>query len=500
MSSSLRKSLILISTASLVAGCLHHSAPDVQYPSTSLICPGDLKTPFTAVVSTAAPEQTVRSSITEVMPIDFNTALRLADQNNPGIARARERIQEAYARQQWAESRWLPDLEVGPAYTMHDGPIQQTVGDVITTHRSAVAGTAFPSIVLNPGEAWYTNLAARQATSAYEAQAMGITNDVLLQVALAYLDVLQAQGELEINTQTLANARLLVDLTSSFERSGKGVAADTARARVEASTRERERFELQARLAATQARLAQLLRLAPEVQLKPAEMTIPRWEFVAIDQPVQGLISTALLQRPELAENRAWIEAALDRWKAAKVQPLLPTLRLGYGVGTFGGGPDDFVGNFGTRADLSAALSWQFFGLGLSNHAAIAERRSQYVQAVFQRDSLEARVAEQVVAAYQQVNNRVKEFKPAHEAVTAAVDSYRLNEERIRRAPEQGRPIELLQAIQALARARSDELGLFCDYNRGQFQLFAALGFTLGCGEPVVPGQPTDEKSKPVVK
>ena len=73
-----------------------------------------------------------------------------------------------------------------------------------------------PSLVLNPGEAYYANLAARQVTSAFQANAGSVTNDTLLQVALAYVDVMQAQGELEINTQTLANAKLLVDLTSSF--------------------------------------------------------------------------------------------------------------------------------------------------------------------------------------------------------------------------------------------------------------------------------------------
>jgi outer membrane protein TolC len=475
----LRRS-VLLSFVCISAGCLHQTSPEVIYPLRTLNCTPCPEGPFSASVIPASTE----SPATPVeMPIDFNTALRLADQNNPAIAVVRERIQQAVAMQQSAESKWLPDLEIGPNYTLHDGPIQETNGNVNTVHRSALFAGAGPSLVLNPGDAYYSNLAARQVTNAYQANANGITNETLLQVALVYVDVMQALGELEINKQTLANARLLVELTSSFERSGKGVAADTARARVEASTREREQFELLARLASTQARLAQLLRLSPEVSLKPAEQTIQKWELVTVNQPVQGLIATALLQRPELEENRAWIAASLERWRAAKVQPLLPTLRLGYSVGTFGGGPDDFVGNFGTRNDLTATLGWQMYGLGFGNQATIAERRSQYAQAVFQRDGLEARIAEQVVASYQELVNRSREFKPAREAVTNATESYRLNEERIRRAPEQGRPIELLQAIQALARARSDELALLSDYNRGQFRLFAALGFTLGCDQ-----------------
>ena len=478
----LLRNMIPLSLLCISTGCLHHAAPIVDYPphlDSCLPCPA---TPFSASGKPAVPEST-KSATPEVMPIDFNTALRLADQNNPAIALVRERIQQAVAQQQRAQSLWLPDLEVGPNYTLHDGPIQATEGNIETVHRSALFAGVGPSLVLNPGEAYYANLAARQVTSAYQANASGVTNDTLLQVAIAYVDVLQAQGELEINTQTLANAKVLVDLISSFERNGKGVAADTARARVEASTRERERFELQAQLAARQARLAQLLRLSPEVSLKTAEKNIQKWELVTTDQPVQSLIATALMQRPELEENRARIAASLELWRAAKVQPLLPSLRLGYAVGTYGGGPDDFVGNFGTRSDLSATLSWQLYGLGMGNQAVIAEKRSEYAQAIFKKDGLEAIVAEQVVSAYQQVANRSREFKPAHEAVTAALESYRLNEERIRRAPEQGRPIELLQAIQALARARSDELALFTDYNRGQFQLFASLGFTLGCDQ-----------------
>lgn len=476
------KLLVLLLVVCLVAGCLHHAAPDVQYPATLLTCQTCPATPVRLSI-TSQELASAAPVASEVMPIDFNTALRLADQNNPTIALVRERIQEAVAKQQEAESRWLPDLDAGPIYTLHDGPIQQAIGNIITTHRSALFAGAGPSLVLNPGSAYYSTLAARQVTSAFQANASGVTNDVLLQVAIAYVDVVQAQYELEINAQTLAHAKLLVDLTSSFERSGKGVAADTARARVEASTRERERFELEGRLAATQARLAQLLRLSPEVALKPAEKSMQRWELVCSDQPLQGLVAQALMQRPELEENRASIAAALERWRAAKVQPLLPTVRLGYAVGTFGGGVDDNVGNFGTRYDLAATLSWQLYGLGFGNQASIAERRSLYTQAIFQKDGLEARVAEQVVAAYQQVVNRAREFKPAHDAVTAAIESYKLNEERIRRAPDQGRPIELLQAIQALNRARSDELALFADYNRSQFRLFAALGFTLGCDQ-----------------
>jgi outer membrane protein TolC len=471
-------SWIFLSTA---MGCVHHAAPIALYPPAQAFqtpCP-----PLPAATTVAAdlPPRSRPAAQEELAAIDFAAALRLADAQNPEIALARERIQEALARQDEVQALWLPNLEVGPNYTLHDNRIQQAAGNVIQAHRSSVFAAATPSLVLNPGEGYYSTLAARQITTASQARAQGVTNALLLQVALDYLDLLQVQAELEISAETLRHARVLVDLTSSFERSGKGVAADSARARVEAYTREREQYELQARRRSASARLTALLRLPPEVVLKPAELLIPRWNLVPVEEPTRELVAQALLQRPELSENRALITAALERWRAAKVLPLVPSLRLTYSGGVFGGGPDGIVDNFGGRGDFSATLSWQLSGLGFGDRARVQERRSLYAQAVFQQDSLEARVAEEVVSAQQQVLEREKSFKPAADAVAAALESYRLNEERIRRAPEQGRPIELLQAIQALAQARQNQLFLLTDFNRAQFRLFAALGYALTC-------------------
>jgi outer membrane protein TolC len=82
----------------------------------------------------------------------------------------------------------------------------------------------------------------------------------------------------------------------------------------------------------------------------------------------------------------------------------------------------------------------------------------------------------EVVAAFRVAYARRRALTAAQQAVEAARESYRLNEQRVRRAPEQGRPIELLQAVQALARARLDYLFTVADYNRAQFRLYTAMG------------------------
>jgi outer membrane protein TolC len=197
--------------------------------------------------------------------------LRLADARNPEIAVARERIREALARQERVEWLWLPTLEVGPAYTRHDGQIQRTEGQVITVSRSSLAAGAGAALAFDLGEALFAPLAARQLTAAREAGAAGVANERLLDVALAYLDLLQVYAELAVSEETVANARHLLELTESYERSGRGAAADAARARTEVHTRDRERTELFARTGVVSARLTQRLRLDPVLDLRPAE-------------------------------------------------------------------------------------------------------------------------------------------------------------------------------------------------------------------------------------
>jgi outer membrane protein TolC len=442
-------------------------------------------------------------------PIDLLTALRLADSQNPEIAVARERIREAAAQTERAELLWLPNLELSPAWMRHDGQIQRVEGPVITASKSSVFAGGGPTLSLALGDAIYAPLAARQIMTARQAGAAGLTNERLLDVALAYIDLWQTEAELRISEETLDNARHLLELTESYERSGKGAAADTARARTEMNVRLRERRDLFARDSLASARLTELLRLPPELQLRPTESALVPLVLVPEDIRIQELLAQGLTNRLELAENRALIAAALERWRSAKVAPLLPSLKLTYSGGVFGGGPNDFVGNFDGRSDVSAMAVWEFKNLAFGDAALIRERYSQFAQAAFRQDAVEGRVAEQIVAAFRQAAASREVLDMAQEAVKAARESYRLNEERIRRAPEQGRPIELLQALQALARARADYIQVVTDFNRAQFRLYTALGNPPLCAlegarkmnlaEPVtpVPTLPSPERVRP---
>lgn len=433
----------------------------------------------------------------DALPIDLLTALRLADDRNPQITVARERIREAYARQQQAEVLWLPNFEAGLTWTRHDGQIQRASGEILNVSRNALFVGGGPALSLELGDALLAPLAARQLTRASQARAVAVTNTRLLDVALTYIDLLEAHAELQINEETLGNARHLLALMESFERSGKAAAADTARARTEVHGRERERLEIEGRLGVITAKLAELLLLPPGTCLRPLEPTLVPLAIVPEEICLHDLVTQALGNRPELAENQSVAEAALQRWRAAKVAPWLPQLRLALAAGGFGGGRNSFFGDFDGRSDVIAGAVWELKNLGLGDRGLIKARRSEYAQVVFHQAGVEAQVTREVIAAFEAAFARRRALEVAQRAVVAARESYRLNEVRIRRAPEQGRPIELLQAIQALAHARQNFLQVIAEYNRAQFRLYTALGNPPLCALDVAAPLPVTEPPTP---
>ena len=109
-----------------------------------------------------------------------------------------------------------------------------------------------------------------------------------------------------INQDTLTRA---LDLLDNAEKAARQELAakpvDVNRARAEVQQRKRERIDLAVRLGAVSARLTQLVQLQPTVNLRPAEPTVVPIALVPDGLPLDDLVATGLMTRPELAQSRA---------------------------------------------------------------------------------------------------------------------------------------------------------------------------------------------------
>lgn len=431
------------------------------------------------------------SSAENVLFIDLATALQLTAGQNPQVAFARQRIDEAFADLRAAQVLWVPSIRAGVNYNKHEGRIQDVQGTIIETSRGSLytglgaravgAGSpAVPGLLMEfrLSDAVFQPRMAARALAGSQHASRATANDMLLETSLAYIGLLEALQIEAIARETLQHALTLAELTDSFAQSGQGLQADADRARAELSLRQIElrRAEEAGRTASV--RLSRLLSQDPTVVLSPVEPALVPIELVSVEMGLSELVSTGLSNRPELAESQALVSEAIERLNRERSSPLLPSVLLGLSYGSTGGGLGGDIENFGDRLDVDAAAYWEFRNFGFGERAARKQAQARLDQARSRQVQALDEVASEVAESQAKVLARREQIHLAQSGIEAARLSYERNTDRIRDG--QGLPIETLQSIQALDQAQRQYVRAVADYDRAQFELNRALGWMIG--------------------
>ena len=420
-----------------------------------------------------------------ILPINLPTALRLVDASNPTVALARERINEAYAHWRQAQLMLLPNLQTGPSYVRHDGLIQNSLGLVFPTSKWNFFEGGGATLFVETSDALFAPRIARGLLDAQSAEAQGVANRLQLDAASRYLDLLGAYGALAINAETLANAEQAAAMADQAVKAQLGkTPADANRMHTEVNLRRQERLDLEGRAALASAQLAQLLLLDATADLRPTEPAIVPITLLPVETPLDDLVATGLMNRPELAESRALVEAALTRWRQARLGPLFPRLEVDYLAGLFGGGMEDNTQRFGGRGDGQAQAVWTLHNLGAGDIAMARVRRSQYNQSNLHVREVETQVAAEITAAAKVLRARQRTLMSAQDAVREAEKAWPIVLKTTFNATfrpgvagvQRFEALDLLWAERDLDTARRSYLNEVIEFNRAQFQLYWAMG------------------------
>jgi outer membrane protein TolC len=448
----------------------------------------------TDAISTERPVDLPKPSPTilspSVQPIDLNTALRLAGVQNPQLLIARQRIVEAAALRQLAAAQILPSINLGTSYDAHNGPLQQSNGNILSLNRSSVyvgagasaiaAGSVnIPGVLLtgNIAVGVYGYLTARQIERQREFASVAVRNQAFLRTALTYCALLRAEGTRAIALQVRDDARQVAKLTGSYAAAGQGRRADANRAATELAKREADFQGAEGAVLTASARLCEVINIDPSIRLHPTDAWVVPAPIVPDPIPVNELIALALLQRPELGERRAAVREALLALDGAKVLPFSPTVWLGFSAGGFGGGSNlvhPVFGSFGGRNDLDVYAYWTLQNFGVGNASLINLARSRAGLSRYQEVAVLDRIRAEVAEAYAQTHARFAQIGTTEAAVRTGTDGFR--EDFLRVKNTVGLPIELLDSMRLLARSRYEYLDAIVDYNEAQFSLYVALG------------------------
>ncbi len=450
----------------------------------------------------------------ESYPLDLATALRLADANNPTVGVARARSREAAAQLARSRVLWVPTLSFGPTFFYHGGIDQNRRGDIFTVSRGYYTLGAGPTLRVDLADALYLPLVARQNARAASEQIRTTTNNIQLEVALAYLDLLEAHARIVINADILNRAERILKSAEAGAKSGiSKTAADVNRAATEVNLRREEAMALRGSVAAASAKLSRLLLLDPTVELTPYEPAVVPLVLIPGETTLRQLVDISLRTRPEMATARALVGAANAAVRQAKAAPLLPRVQADFIGGGLSGGLGNNFSPLQSQYNAGVAAVWNLDALGLGNIYAIRGRQAASDAARMHLREIESLVASQVAEAARVSAARYAALGPAQESVRQALEMYRKFREASfalmgAKGQLQFDALEVLTALNALNQARVQYLQQVVEFNRSQFRLYTAIGQPATCGAdaatpqpltvPVVPGGPATPATLPV--
>jgi outer membrane protein TolC len=420
------------------------------------------------------------STINAILPIDLPTALQLVDTNNPTVALARRRVDEASALEQQADVLWLPDVRGGPTYDRSDGQNQNSNGTIASVSKQSLFAGGGAALNWDTPEILFGRLVAERQTAAAQAGARATSSDVQLDVAIAYLELVRVRGAIAIYRNAEARAEEMLRNAEAADKAGLSkTAADINRARAEVDLRRNEGFRLEGQAGVASARLARLLLLRPDVSLTPADPRVLPIALVPETMTLNDLLATAVANRPELRQSRALVGAAAARLRQAQVGPFIPRVQVDYEGGTFGGGANSQMSDFGARSDGTVEAYWILHNLGAGDAAQVRTRQAQADEASIDASDVHSRIAEDVISAFHLVEANRASLQTAQQAVQQAAETWRrlsATSFGLAGAEHQYDPLQPLIALRDLAQAYREYLDVVIDYDTAEFRLFWALG------------------------
>jgi outer membrane protein TolC len=467
----------------LSSACLLFSASCTQFGGTQVVSPVVARAQAPAPAETAPrPTQlppptpgTGEAAPTHSVPINLDTVLRLAQDQNGQVAVARARVDEAFAQRDVAAMAWLPDLWVGTAYYRHEGGIQNEDGSL--THSSF--GSLFAGTELRGRfdlrEAVFQKVDAERKVWQQKGELSRLTSDNLTEATSTYMDLLAARAGEAI---ALEMHKRLEDLRVRAENLAKvepGAEVEAARIRAELSSQDQAIRKLRAGARNAAAKLLYLLGLDPGSEMVVMDRQLVPFRLLEVNTPVEQLVQQALANGPGIREMEGLLnlihQAAA---KAGGLSMLMPTVDVRLAEGLFGTGPGS-SSDWDNRFDLALQARWNLTPfLTARDRKRVAQARMEQAHLSYQ--DLRAKLTMGVQESYESIHSGHEQVNMAERQIAEAREAYKLSQNRLQQSIKGSSPSEVLGAIRALGQAQFMYLQVVRDLDKAQLRLLVILG------------------------
>ena len=415
------------------------------------------------------------------VPISLDTVLRLAEESNPRIALARERVNESLLENTVAAGSWLPNIYAGIAYYRHEGGVQNEDGTL--THSST--GALFPGLQIQTEfdlrEATFQRVNAERGVWQQKGELSRVTNEVLLEAATTYIDLLTARRGEAVARELQKFEERLLRRAEALRRDEPGAAVLVAAIRTALSGRRQALAGLSQQGDAASAKLAYLLGLGPHARLVPVDLTLTPVDLVDVSPPVDELVARALAEGPgvrELEGLLAVIQGGIEQASSGLAR-FLPTLQVNAFEGAFGAGPGASL-SWDNRLDIGLQARWNLTALATARERQkIAQSKLQQVRLTYQ--DLRGRLALGVQEARSAIVTGREQMARGTEQIRNASETYRLSNLRLEQNAPGATTAEVQQSIRGLEAAHTGYIQAISAYNKAQIRLLLLLGPGAAC-------------------
>jgi outer membrane protein TolC len=308
-----------------------------------------------------------------------------------------------------------------------------------------------------------------EATSSVDTE----TEELIRLATERYYALLKAEASLAVMAEDIAISERYYQQLDNAVKVGTAFRADLLRVATQLA-----RLRLLVRLGEEElqvcaARLAEILRLAPETELRAAKVDLTPVRLMK-DEQLTDLVARAQANRAEIKAVDAAAVGLAREEDRVRVGPLFPTLQGGYAAGGFGGGRTGRTGNFGDQQDFFVGLGWKVGPGGMfdTTRNKIAETRRESV--ALQKSRTKASVGREVVEAVARSQSAHAQIQITDDAVAAAEEMTKLAGER--QASQVGVVLEYVMARDELRQSRLARVRSVVDFNCAQQELQIAVG------------------------
>lgn len=308
------------------------------------------------------------------------------------------------------------------------------------------------------------NSIAKSDQSIAEAEVKKAEDEVILTVHQLYYGLLIAHKQEEAVQAALVAAKESLRESEQGVLAGNQLEVAVTGSRANLLQNRQSLLAIENQIADLTSELADLLGLAPDLQLNLCEVDLTRSTTGTRDQ----YLSDALSRNPNLQEAKETVEKSRYAVGAARDE-YIPDITL-FARHTYQDGVPFIAHNIGT---FGVQLVWNMFDWG-KRGGVVGQRLAQLTQAEENRKRVEKRIAVDIDKAYRKLARTKMMIDVAREALALRLETERLSANQLKAGTTTG--AKFAESSAAVKKAELDELQSLLSYQLAQAELDQIVG------------------------